>query len=269
MGPKIFLLAASAVAISTTSYAADMAVKAPIKAPVADPWTGPYVGGNVGYSFGRWSSTNTAAGATSFFAATGLVSSTTPNVDGWIAGGQVGYNWRHQNWVFGLEGDLQWSGERASNGGTATLLTIPLADGTISLAGTVDNQWRLNWFGTLRPRAGILVDPTLLVYVTGGLAVASTKFSNSTTATATTRNGAGAVTATATATIANSETQTRAGWTLGAGAEKKISDKWSAKIEYLFLGLGTHTFLSGTTSTPVSVRLQDHIVRVGLNYKLN
>ena len=34
------------------------------------------------------------------------------NVDGFIGGGQAGYNWQRGTWVFGLEGDIQYSDER-------------------------------------------------------------------------------------------------------------------------------------------------------------
>ena len=35
-------------------------------------------------------------------------------MNGVIGGGQIGYNWQQSNWVFGLEGDIQGSGEKGS-----------------------------------------------------------------------------------------------------------------------------------------------------------
>ena len=166
-------LAILAVAGSVPASAADMPIKAPVvKAAIADPWTGFYVGGNLGYSRGPWSSSNpTSVGNANFFDGTTFVNSASPNVDGWIAGGQLGYNWQRQNLVFGLEGDFQWSGEKASNGGSATQ-SFPFFAGTLSFAGTANNEWRLNWLATARAGAGYLIDPQSLLYVTGGLASA-------------------------------------------------------------------------------------------------
>jgi outer membrane immunogenic protein len=36
------------------------------------------------------------------------------DMNGVIGGGQIGYNWQQSNWVFGLEGDIQGSGEKGS-----------------------------------------------------------------------------------------------------------------------------------------------------------
>jgi len=56
------------------------------------------------------------------------------------------------------------------------------------------------------------------------------------------------------------------GWTLGAGLEKKFTPNWSAKLEYLYVDLGTKTFFSGT-GNDVDVRFRDHILRAGINYQ--
>jgi outer membrane immunogenic protein len=73
-------------------------------------------------------------------------------------------------------------------------------------------------------------------------------------------------TTTTTVGAAQSDSTTRLGWALGAGIEKKFTPNWSAKLEYLYLDYGTRTFLTGT-GLDTSVRLRDHIVRVGLNYQ--
>ncbi len=74
-------------------------------------WTGFYVGGNVGYSWGRSNDTsnlNNGAGTTLFTSLGGS------NLDGVVGGGQAGYNWQVQNWVWGFEGDIQGTDERGS-----------------------------------------------------------------------------------------------------------------------------------------------------------
>jgi hypothetical protein len=49
------------------------------------------------------------------------------------------------------------------------------------------------------------------------------------------------------ATFGNSST--RVGWTVGAGLEGVVSGNWTAKIEYLYIDLGT---VSGSFATPLS-----------------
>jgi outer membrane immunogenic protein len=64
-------------------------------------WTGFYIGGNAGYA---WSDqTLTLSGA----ASSGSIKS---NLNGFIGGGQIGYNWQApNNFVFGVEADIQGS----------------------------------------------------------------------------------------------------------------------------------------------------------------
>jgi outer membrane immunogenic protein len=76
-----------------------------------------------------------------------------------------------------------------------------------------------------------------------------------------------------------SNSTTKAGWTVGAGLEGQIVGNWTARIEYLYMDLGTVT--SGTFVTPVmapsggfvttnlSSRVTDNIVRIGVNYKFD
>ena len=75
-------------------------------------WTGFYVGGNVGYSWGRSSDTSTLTNATR--AGSLLTTSDKSDLNGIVGGGQAGYNWQMQNWVFGLEADIQGTGEKGT-----------------------------------------------------------------------------------------------------------------------------------------------------------
>ena len=65
--------------------------------------------------------------------------------------------------MFGLETDLQWTGQRGS---TSFCLTVGCPAG--SFVASAD--YKLQWFGTARARAGWLIDPRVLLYVTGGAA---------------------------------------------------------------------------------------------------
>ncbi|MGL3108221.1 outer membrane protein [Bradyrhizobium sp. BR 1432] len=62
--------------------------------------------------------------------------------------------------------------------------------------------------------------------------------------------------------------RTRWGWTAGAGVEKKFNRNWSAKLEYLYIDLGSVTYFGGTANS-TSVSFHDHVVRAGFNYAFN
>src|SRR5262245_24988706 len=116
-------------------------------------WTGLYVGANAGYSWGR------AAADLEVSSVDGPIGSAGRSIDvnGWLGGGHVGYNWQSQRWVYGVEADFQWTGE----------------DGDVSACvgpACATASYELDWFGTLRGRAGYLLDPPSLLYVTGGFA---------------------------------------------------------------------------------------------------
>lgn len=146
---------------------------------------------------------------------------------GWLLGGTVGYNWQAGQTVLGIEGDLSWAGIDGSGSSAAGPLTT-----------------NLNWLGTGRVRAGYAFD-AYLFYVTGGAAFGKIEAAN---------------------TGFGSGSETRIGWTVGAGVETMLSQNWTAKIEYLYVDLGDKNNYS-TATGPVSVSLTSHIVRFGLNYK--
>lgn len=257
--------------LSTGAFAADLAPRPYTKAPViVDPgynWTGFYVGLNGGYSWGRARET-ALIGAPFPGSAT-----TTQNVNGGVFGGQIGYNWQvDPKWVLGVEADAQWTGERGrSNDLLATLrTTLPGGDFNVVNTLSVNNETKLPWFATFRGKAGFLADPSLLLYGTAGLAVGEVKFSSQGTLTAQ-LFGPGALGTTPAGPLVTlvgpilSDSQTRVGWTAGAGIEKKFTQNWSAKLEYIYIDLGTKTYNSGVNAVDVSFR--DQIVRAGINYQ--
>jgi outer membrane immunogenic protein len=281
---KLLLIATALVAFAAvgSARAADLPAapvyKAPVMAPVVYDWTGFYVGGNVGYSWADWDSTNVGGTFTFPGTPTAFSSTASPKVDGFLGGVQGGYNWQfNRNWVVGIEGDFNWSGERASDSSSFSLsapsgIVRGICDAhppcTLTVTGTTTNDWKLPWFATLRGRLGYVPESTWLVYGTGGLAVGEMGFGTSSTTTATITNGIGQVFPgfPVTASTAFSENTTRVGFAVGGGIEKMLSQNWSVKAEYLYLDWGTHTFLSGT-GFDTSVRLRDNVVRIGVNYK--
>ena len=181
--------------------------------------------------------------------------------------------------MVGLEGDIQITGARASEnpgGSVTTDIADPASQGALHTITTQTwaNDWKFPWFATFRGRVGALPDPTWLVYATGGLAVGNFKMSSqSTIVTQTFRGVVGTTTnplgpPTVISGPGFSDSTTELGWTVGGGVEKKFARNWSAKLEYLYLDFGTHTFLSGT-GFDTSVRLRDHVLRAGINYQFD
>jgi outer membrane immunogenic protein len=252
------------VGLAVAASAADLPVYA--KAPPLPPtWTGFYVGGNVGYSWGPW---DTASNQKIFnFEST----TASPKVDGVIGGLQAGYNWQfNPQWVFGIEADVQVTGEKAKQnwedpGVPVPLLPPPLPGDFVPRVGgpaSLSSEWDLPWFGTARARAGYLATPSSLLYATGGLAFGESRYKFNFS-----QPGAAAVPAPT--GYALSSSQTRVGFAVGAGAETKLDRNWSVKFEYLYVDLGTASI--NTTDIDgqpfrVDYHVRDHIARVGLNY---
>jgi outer membrane immunogenic protein len=283
---KQLALASAALAVVLiavgTARAADMAVKAPIVPPFS--WTGWYVGENLGYG---WASDPVSLTETT--SSTSIIShdadvpnptfvpgpSTGPttasgsgnvNPNGVIGGIQGGYNLQSGSWVYGLEGDIQGSGQRGS---TTICTTAGCPVGSPMGIAT----YSLPWFGTLRARLGFTPAPRWLVYATGGLAVGEIDESLS----------AGPVGGTP--GFVFSSNTTRAGFAVGGGVETIIMDNWSLKLEYIFLGFGNvggsgtgtvvtdtfngpriETITTTTTTGSLNSRIGENIVRVGVNY---
>ena len=61
---------------------------------------------------------------------------------------------------------------------------------------------------------------------------------------------------------------TRGGWTLGGGVEVGLAPGWSAKIEYLYLDLGSRT-TTYLLNPPISnaSRLSANVITTGVNYR--
>ncbi|MBW5436367.1 porin family protein [Bradyrhizobium canariense] len=259
IGMAVSLLATGATAadLAPGSNVPSPHVKAP---PMVDPgynWTGFYAGLNGGYSWGRSNAT--------VLPITPLAVSIGQNADGGLGGGQAGYSWQiDPRWVLGVEADLQATGESGRSTDALTAVRI----GLVGVTGTTTSSTDFPWFATFRGRAGVLADPSLLLYATGGLAVGEVKFGTQATLTAQLFDGANAPVG-APVTIAGaivSESRTRLGWTAGAGIEKKFNRNWSAKLEYLYLDLGSATYFSGTANE-TTVGFHDHILRAGFNYQ--
>jgi outer membrane immunogenic protein len=247
------------------------------------------VGGNVGYSWGHSDVTVSSFDVSEL----GVTGSESLRPRGAIAGLQAGYNWQaSRNWVWGLETDFQWSGQKHSvtrTGDFSFPLDFEGGTGTVDGTGTVTVRSKLTWFGTARGRIGFVADslPTVLWYGTGGLAYGRVKTSLTATAAGTftdTEGGSCSGGCSFTAGTSFNHSITKLGWAAGAGAEGALGDKWTWKIEYLYMDLGTANGVVSATATACisspgpgctsasgnvtySNKMTDNIVRVGLNYR--
>jgi len=262
---KKFAVAGCALFIlGGVASAADLKQPIYTKAPPPVPlwsWTGFYLGGNVGYSWGRSDTTVTINDVTT--ATTLAAGNSKFNMNGAIGGFQGGYNWQTGRMVLGIETDFDWTGQRGS---TSFICPTGVCTTLGPMAATLNQK--LDWLGTLRGRLGVTASP-ILFYVTGGLAYGRIKTDG-------TVSGFNVNLVPLTAGFSNSTTKT--GWTIGAGVEGVISGNWTAKVEYLYVDLGTVT--GGTPLAPVGVGLRsgdvgsaafsskitDNILRVGVNY---
>jgi outer membrane immunogenic protein len=249
------LLGISALVISTASAsAADMAVKAPPPPPpLVLSWTGFYAGINGG---GAWTDgpsmtyvdlANTGNTTNSYAPSTINASSSS-----WLAGVHAGYNWQiAPTWVFGIEGDWDWTNLNASgtnrlNGATNLLgQTRGLQTDNVSL------QTKVNWLASVRGRLGY-ASPNWMLYATGGVAFADMGFNAQVHCTGPV-NGAGSLCDAPGQDIRPTGfNDTRVGWVAGAGFEFKPVSNWIFGLEYLYYrfdntntGGGSWTFPNG------------------------
>ena len=218
--------------------------KAPAAAPLVDRWSGFYLGGNLGYGFAR--SDN------SIINSSGLQNENFDlGVTGVVGGGQVGFNWHlSPNWVAGLEADFQGSKQSAS-------ACTDICNSQFGLFAFTEQK--VSWFDTVRARVGWTNGPSLF-YVTGGLAYGQVKtWLNEKLDTAPFSN--------------ITFTHNKSGWTAGTGIETWLSDQWTAKAEYLYLYLGHTSDSFVYLDAPLVIltrdsRVQNHVVRLGVNYHL-
>jgi outer membrane immunogenic protein len=237
---KIWLCSVGLVALgmAAPAFAADLPARTYTKAPVMIPalydWSGWYVGINGGWGTqNRCFDFTTPGGA--FLASEGC-----HNASGGVAGGQLGYRWEMNSWVFGLEAQGDWAGLSGSNA-------------SIAFPGDV-NRSRMDAFGLFTGQIGYAWNTTLL-YVKGGAAVVAD------------RNDilfGGAVAATAPG-------DNRWGSTVGVGVEYSFYPNWSVGVEYdhIFISneLAPFTTPAGLFAGTDRIHGDADIVTARINYR--
>ena len=121
------------------------------------------------------------------------------DLDGFVGGGQVGYNYQMGQFVVGLEADLQAAD--LSSGSNLGLLSV-----------------KTDYFGKVRARLGFAVD-RFMPYITGGWAYGNVKTSIPSVAFSSDRSHTG-------------------GYAVGAGLEYAFTNNIIAGVEYLYVDLG-------------------------------
>jgi outer membrane immunogenic protein len=277
-------LTVSALFAIGAASAADLPVKAPPAAAAVANWTGFYLGVNGGGSIGVDSTTQATSFTSTLLGTNGLLNSSNRLAStGGVFGGQVGYNWQTSPLVvLGVEADWQWTSQSA----TATNSTPPASLGFFGAGGngfgySLATEQKVTDIGTARVRGGILLHDTLL-YATGGLAWGTVKDSYTYTGSANPTVFPGVLQPGPFLPGAASFSSTRTGGTAGAGIETKLGGGWSAKLEYLYVDLGTVNHVlpiainpafgagfinGGAASAATSFHVIDNIVRVGVNYQ--
>ncbi|WP_188611219.1 outer membrane protein [Chelatococcus reniformis] len=251
---KKFLLAGVAAASLLTAgsaFAADLPSRkyAPVAPAVIVPvftWTGFYVGVNAGYAWNTNNDNNAYGYGYPGYAGYGYYGDSGSD-GGFAGGGQIGYNYQIGQFVIGAEADIQY----ADLGGKNNY--------------GYGNQG-MDWFGTVRARAGFAFDRAL-IYATGGFAYGGGGNNNS--AYFGNNYGYGG------AYYGGNGDNTATGWTVGGGLEYAFTDNITAKVEGLYVSLdrgNSDVYLPGAALATSyysngSKNNEFGVVRVGLNYK--
>ena len=154
------------------------------------------------------------------------------NSTGFLGGIQAGYNWQFDQMIVGVETDIQGAGLKSD----------------VEVGG-LGAEAKISWFGTTRARLGYTPVDRFMVYATGGVAYGKIK--------ASAFNG----------TSSFSESDTRVGYTVGAGAEYALTNNVTLKSEYLYTDLGKLKLDDVNGNRFGEVKAPFHTVRVGVNYK--
>src|SRR3712207_1740638 len=160
---KILLASVALFGFAGAASAADLPARVAPPAPIvaAVPlftWTGFYVGVNAGYGWQDNNDGSVFVPAGTFGAGTpgGTITFGDDNGDGFVGGGQIGYNYQIGTFVVGLEADLQWADLGGSDGTVFVPTTFPASFIPAGTAGGID------WFGTVRARVGVAFDRALI-----------------------------------------------------------------------------------------------------------
>jgi outer membrane immunogenic protein len=230
-----------AIVAAAPASAADLAAKPytkappPVIAPIYD-WTGFYIGAN-----GGWGRTESCV---DFVTTIGTVAAGCADRNGGFIGGQIGYRWQTNQFVFGLEAQGDWADIHNTR--------VSLVDPFVSTTGKTDG------IGLFTAQLGWAWNASLF-YVKGGAAVTHNSFDIFNNLTGVGLASAG---------------HTRWGGALGVGWEYGFTPNWSFGIEYdhLWMGRDNSTFAGVVTPglltlTGSGVSQDVDMIALRLNYR--
>jgi outer membrane immunogenic protein len=175
---------------------------------VAQPqftWTGFYIGLNAGAGSNGADFSESDLGGGFYFS--GNPNYWNSSDWGATAGALAGYNWQSGNFVFGVEGDMNWLNGRDN-------ATLP--------GGFATTSTSINWYGTARARIGFVTGSPLHIYLTGGVAVAEVSNTARRTGSITSFN----------------VSDVRVAPVFGAGFEYRLAQNTTFRVEGLFADFG-------------------------------
>lgn len=216
---KIVCMFAVVILMGEAAYAAESAA---VRSP--QNWSGIYVGAFVAHS---WVKLN-------YYEPDYPGYERNPNFTGFTGGPFLGYNFKTDKVILGVEGDAGFG--RVSESADPSAFNYYSA-------------YDINWNAHARMRIGWNLDATLL-YVAGGLAFAGVTVDD-------TDAGYG------------KDDATHVGWTIGAGIEHAITRNLRVRAEYLYDDYGSKSY---TITGPANyfyrsnVNLTAHILRAGLSF---
>lgn len=190
-------------------------------------WNGFYGGVMAGYGKGK-----TKLVATDIV---NVIYNDSVNTTGGVLGATVGYNVLDDTFLWGVEGDVMWSGISGES------------------CFTFCKSINIDWLATVRARAGI-VDGDALYFATLGLAAAGVELFRKPPVAGPTDG---------------QQTNTHYGWTAGFGAEYAVSDNSTLKFEYAHIDLGSKNIPFGGVSNNLKYKVSPKIdmIKVGWNMK--
>jgi outer membrane immunogenic protein len=274
---KIWLKGVAIAALTAigavAAQAADLPTKKEAPAPVFIPppftWTGFYIGLNAGGIFSSGSRSLTIVDPNAGVDG-GFLNGATPGglgngSDGFIGGGQAGYNWQTGAFVLGVVTDFDGTTLSKSRNLVGAGFFDPNIGATDNL--TLNSKVSLDWLGTTRGKVGFVATPDnrLMFYGTGGVA-----YGGGSAHVSIYDSASGAF-------WSGNPSSSRVGWTIGAGVEYALTNNWTLGAEYLYVDLGSSNFNSvGNPAAAVAfpdVYAQGHInynasiFRALVNYK--
>lgn len=197
-------------------------------------WTGFYAGAEAGYSWFDARQTFPGVSESIFHG--------DPSLDTFTLGGQVGYRYQFGGgFVVGIEGDLySYFGKNTK----------------APLIGAAPNgvELKVNYGGSLRGQLGYAFD-RFLPYVTGGVAFVDYE-------------GGSSIFFGGPIFPSAAYSETKAGWTVGAGLAYAMTDHLIANIDYRYADFGSSTFATpGAFLGQTKLDLKENTVKIGLSYK--